>query len=655
MGLGQASGVGILAIFCVSFFIMLPVSFTHGGLFTSACRIYANSRKTPAYSVARIYTFETLGSILGGLCFTYLLIPYINAFQVAFIIILFNLPICFLILSNQRNKGCMVLKLLITCLLIITSFLSIGHYPRKLHKLSINRQWKEKVIDYANSIYGNIVVTERNKQYTFFLNGLPRINSPEPDIGFVEEFANIPLLFHPLPGAILVISRGAGGLIQQILKTPSVRSIDYLELDPLILDMFSRHPTPVIMQELASSKVNVIRRDGREFLSNTTLRYDCILIGLSGPCDLQTNRLFTSEFFSLAKQRLKPQGVLAFTLPGSLTYLGKELKDLNACILNSVKEVFRYVRVIPGDYNLFLASNFSAINQTDVEVLLRRIKQRNIRPHLLLPAYLRYRLKKEWGSWFAKQMQTATRRTNEDFRPLAVFKNLVFWSAQFNPWLIKPLNILEKIGLFEIAIIILLTFSCLFCLSRFRFGMVIPLCISTSGFFGMTASLILIFSFQIIYGYIYYQIGMLISVFMAGVATGSILMGRYRDSFILAKFTDRGLFSFLESAIIGVTALLGIVFFMYKPWLPFFFLLCFVAGLTLAAEFPLAIRIYLNDPDKIGEGAGLLYACDLLGAAVAGLFSSIWFLPILGLFNTCIIVVLLKASTLLSLMLLKKR
>ena len=53
---------------------------------------------------------------------------------------------------------------------------------------------------------------------------------------------------------------------------------------------------------------------------------------------------------------MNPDAILVLFLPGSLTYMSKELRDLNACILDTLKTVFPYVRVIPGDTNLYLAS-----------------------------------------------------------------------------------------------------------------------------------------------------------------------------------------------------------------------------------------------------------------------------------------------------------
>ena len=79
---------------------------------------------------------------------------------------------------------------------------------------------KLNVIHNENSIYGNITVTKRGEQYTFFTNGIPSITTPVPDIASIEDFVHFPMLFHEKPESILILSGGAGGMIHEILKYP---------------------------------------------------------------------------------------------------------------------------------------------------------------------------------------------------------------------------------------------------------------------------------------------------------------------------------------------------------------------------------------------------------------------------------------------------
>jgi predicted membrane-bound spermidine synthase len=74
--------------------------------------------------------------------------------------------------------------------------------------------------------------------------------------------------------------------------------------------------------------------------------------------------------------------------------------------------------------------------------------------------------------------------------------------------------------------------------------------------------------------------------------------------------------------------------------------LFFISGLLMGLEFPLAAKIYSKESDKVGATVGLLYGSDLIGGWVAAIFGGIIFLPILGLFNTCMVIVALKLGSL---------
>ena len=653
-GVAFGQALGLAQIFYSSLFIMLGVSFCHGALFSCSCKVYSSYARDSASSIGKIYAWETIGTIIGGVLLTYLFIPHLNSFQAVFILSLLNLCTCLFFFKDASK----VSRYITLILIFLMAYLALSGALNKVHNYSIKKQWNmQDVLDYRNSIYGNIVVIQKEEQRTFFYNGLPIITVPYPDITFVQEFGNLPLLFHPKPKDILVISGGAGGLINEILKAP-VRRVDYAELDPLLIKMLKKYPSTLIQRELGDKRVNILNQDGRFFVKNTPNRYDVVLIGLSKPVDLSANRVFTQEFFALVKKRLNPEGIIALYLPGSLTYLSSQLRDLNASILNGLKGVYNYVRIIPGDYNIFLASDSEGIIRVTPELLTQRINRQNIKTDILVPAYLDYRLDKRWLDWFTHSSIGATKKINRDFMPAAVFQMLILWNKQFSKGLAHTLERAESLDLGVIlgwicAVTLLLCI--IFYYKHNPIKLTIIYGIATTGFFGMLINLILIFSFQVIYGYLYHRIGLLISIFMAGTALGSIFITR-----ILGRIKNRlGLFIKLEAAIIIfsyaaaiiITGLSG-----YTSLLPIIFIiLFFISGLLIGLEFPLATGIYLAKKEKIGLASALLYFSDLMGGWVAGIVGGVVFLPVLGLFKTCMVIVFLKLSSLFLLVIFAKR
>jgi spermidine synthase len=398
--------------------------------------------------------------------------------------------------------------------------------------------------------------------------------------------------------------------------------------------------------------------DDRFFIKRTQDRFDLIFIGLQAPQELQTNRLFSFEFFSIAKKKMSPDGIIALTLPGSLTYISPELRDLNRCILDTLRRVFRSVRVIPGDTNLYLTSNSGKLENVTKEEIIKRLEGRKIQTSLFTKGYLEFRLHERWTKWFLESIERKEIQINSDFRPIGVFLTLSYWNALFSPSLTGIFKWFEAFSLrISIAFMILFTFlvSLLFVKRPSLSRQSIPYAIFTTGLAGMIFNLAIIFTFQTFYGYLYRQIGLLIAIFMFGVALSSFYMTRYLDRIE----RDSHLFLKIEIRIIFFSFLFPFVFSIPSQYLektaisllvyPLFLIMSFFSGACIGLQFPLASKIYLALPGKegtLGHTAGLLYGADLLGGFIGGLFGGILLLPILGLRESCFMMAMIKISSL---------
>jgi spermidine synthase len=386
-------------------------------------------------------------------------------------------------------------------------------------------------------------------------------------------------------------------------------------------------------------------------------QFDMIFIGISSPQDLRMNRLFSSEFFFIAKQKMRPGGMIVLTLPGSLTYISPELRDLNDCIWGTLKGVYRYLRIIPGDTNLYLASDSVLLERVNNEEIIRRLEERKIKTSLFTRTYIEYRLHERWLKWFDQSMGGRPTSINSDFRPLGVFYSLSHWNALFSPYLagvfkwFAGMNI--AVGVVVVAIFTFLI-GAFFLKWPSTSGYSPPYAILTTGFSAMIFDLAIIFTFQTLYGYLYHQIGLLVAVFMVGVALSSHIMNRRID-----RIREKPLmFLFLEGGIILFSLLLPFVFLIpshhlektavYLLLYGIFFMMSFLAGASIGLQFPLASKIYLSLPTRgasVTRTAAVLYGADLLGGFFGGLFGGVLLLPILGLKETSFMIAIIKISS----------
>jgi spermidine synthase len=658
MGISVGENVGFLPMLFSSFVVLSAVCILQGALFTYSCRIYSLFSRPGAAAIGRVYVYETAGTIVGGIACTYLLIPYLNSFQAGTVIALLNFLVCFVLLAPSWKTGPFQKAILtvLSVLIVFSGYLLFSGQADQLHHQSIDAQWKrQNIVHYQNSEYGNICVLENEGQYVFFLDGIPNLITPIPDIPSIEEFVHLPLLAHPGPEKLLILGGGAGGMIDESLKHPSVEAIEYAELDPLLLDLLRKFPTPLTESELTDRRVEIRHVDGRLLLQQTEKTYDVIFVGIQEPSNLQANRFFTSEFYSLAKERLNEGGILVLGLPGSLTYTNQELRNLNSSIFSTLEGVFSNIRVIPGDgRNLFLSSDSREVSQLDRTQIIERLVQRNIAASVIVPWHIESKLHHGWQDWFPRFIEGSSQKINSDFNPVGLFYSIANWNAVFAPSLRSIFSQFEKVTLTSVALLfaaVLLLYS-LFRPKKKRFlkgG--ISLSIVTTGFAGMMFDLMLIFGFQSIYGYVFSWIGMLVAAFMAGAAGGAMLLTKYleqiRDCFKAFLTT--------ELAIICFTIALPVVFVAVPTFsddpaaFPYFKILflavSFISGFLTGSQFPLANKLYLEKSESLSETAGWLYAADLLGGWFGGIMGAVLLLPVLGLTGTCIAMGLLKVTS----------
>lgn len=653
--------VGILQVYLSSILIMVPVVLPHGALFTYGSKNYPCSQGKEAKSIGRVYFIETVGSIIGGLILTLYLIKRFNSFEIAMMVALLNTSISIFLLWPDYSSQNLFLKKALSCIsgFLTLVFLCVILSPvaKEIHLSSIRMQWRGlDVIHNENSIYGNINVTKRGEQFTFFTDGVPSITTPVPDIASIEDFVHFPMLIHENPESVLVLSGGAGGVIKEILKYP-VKSIDYVELDPLLLKLLEKYPTPLTQSELYNERVKIYHTDGRFFIKRTSKTYDIILVGLGSPQELQTNRLFSIEFFSIAKEKMNEDGIFVLTLPGSLTYISPELKALNGCIIDTLKNIFRYVRVIPGDVNIYLASSSGKILKVTPSEIARRLETREIKTNLITGAYIEYRLNERWQRWFNQSMERKEICLNSDFHPIGVFLNLSHWNAIFSPYLSGIFRIVERLSLklllFFIAVITLI-FIFFFLIKPVKSIISVPYAIGASGFGGMIFQLAISFTFQTLFGYLYYQLGLLITAFMVGVAAGSISIITSIDG-----IKNKGrLFLITELCFVSFALLLPFAFLLpsrhiekqiaYISLYTIFLIASFISGALVGIQFPVATAIHLRvspGGGRPGHTAGLLYGADLFGGYFGGLIGGVVLLPLLGLRETCFVLTLIKISS----------
>jgi len=673
VGAIPGEGLGLTPIFYSSFLILTPLALVDGAMFAFGCRAYAHLTGDEAPSSGWVYVYEALGAIAGGIVFTYLFIPFLYSLQIVLILSTLNLLSAALVLASSDSSSGKRLpltpSLIVVLLLLIASFgFLFSPHAGEVQRLATSQQWAGQNLVYSeNSVYGNVAVVQRDTQYTFYADGIPILTAPVPDVALSEEIVHLPLLFIPQPRRALVLSGGVGGVLGELAKYP-LKQIDYAELDPLLIEAVLKFPTPLTLSELSDPRVRVEHVDGRLLVGRKKWGiaprpkegYDLVIVNLPYPSTLQLNRFYTVEFFQIVRGLLAEEGVLVITCPGTLTYMSDELRDLNSMAYHTLQQTFSYIRPIPGDVTLWLGSPSEELSTAPLKALVERWEERGLETQLLTASHIDLKLDQRRLDWFwaslGEEEGEGKAVVNRDLHPVGLFYGLSYWNSLFSPHLARVFGFTGRLNLWTLSVAIVgcgLLFLTVVKQTAKGKEAIVPIAIATTGFTGMTADLIVIFAFQSLYGYVYHWVGLLITAFMAGLSLGGLLMTRR----LAGIGRERSTLFRLELAIVLYWTLLPIALSsLYSPIThPLVFtsvqgILLFLnglAGFLVGSQFPLANKMWLKGREALGGTAGLLYACDLVGAFVGSIFVSVVLIPVLGILETCLLAAIVKLGSLL--------
>jgi spermidine synthase len=676
LGVVPGAAVGFLATFGAAFLVLAPVGLVGGGAFVVACRVLSN----PA-AAGRVYFLEAAGSILGGIAFTYLLLPLLTSTQIVLLLIAVNalaaaawwlaqswmLPGVPIGRKRARSSGgsasdanrswglprpygaslAFLLLGLAGVVALVIIMLPLGP---ALHRSLVAGRWAPYTLAYeGNSPYGNVAVLASEGQVAVFANGTLVLTAPDPDAAAVEQLVHLPALFlDDPPQRVLVIGGGPGGVLHEVERYALVQ-LDYTEPDPWLIGAVEAVPTALTSAELADPRLRLAAEDGRRFVQHATGPYDLVLLNLPPPTTLVLNRLYTREFMVQVGDCLAPRGVLAITAPPARTYLAPAAAGLLASTQRTLAAALDHVRLVPADeQTLWLASSENPL-ELDVDTLVGRWEKRGLEGRVLREDYLRYLLDPAVVRELDDRLAATPAKVNRDVAPAGLRHALAYESARLSPQLEPFFQLLGQLRWWHAAAGVVLLAGVGLWLGRKR-QLVAIVAVGTTGLAGMTANVLILLTFQVLYGSLYQQVGLLTTAFMAGLTVGAFGMtvwaGRLRRPW-------RGLFLLEGANALAAAGLAGWIVLLLRyadPAVGLAHALLLVAnaavGLLVGMEFSLANHILTAETGRPSHAAASLYTADLVGAMVGAVAVAAVLLPALGLVGTALLVALVKGASL---------
>jgi spermidine synthase len=594
----RGSMIGIIEILYSSFILLAPFCLVSGFSFTLFS--HAISERYRSNLITNVYSLEAAGGVIGGLVFNLFMVYFLRTFQSLLLLMAFDLAVAFILALRLGNRAAQYTVAVVSLLLLsVPVAFDIDDITRGF-------LFKDQRIIYSRDTpYGSLTITEQAEQKNFFENNVLLFSTE--DVEMSEESVHYAMLQHPDPKSVLMISGGISGATREVLKY-DVNRIDYVELNPWLIDIGKEHTSA-----LSDRRVRAINADARLFLRDTEERYDAVLINVPDPSTARVNRYYTVEFFQDLKRRLNKDAVVSVGLLTTADYWGTEALRISSIIYNTMKTSFRNVLIIPGGKNYLIASD----NDVGINIA-GMVEERGLDNLYVNKYYLDDRTLRERSGNIMDNLDRDA-MLNKDFSPVAYYRQLRYWMSyfRFNHWTLAFLGL---------AILVLSALR----MNTVSFGLF------TGGFASASIEVVLLIAFQVIYGYVYHVTGLIITIFMGGLAAGAL----YRHK-ILAR-ADITNYTAVQFGIGVYCVILPFLLLLLKSAATHYFLihsaffvLTFFMAAMVGMEFSIASRLRGGTFSSV---ASELYGVDLLGSAVGALWVTTYLIPLLGITNVCFIV-----------------
>jgi spermidine synthase len=264
--------------------------------------------------VSRVLAFDYIGALAASLLFPLFLVPRLGLNRTSLLFGMINAGVGIwgtwllqpLIKKNVtflRVKGFVILVLLAAAFIKADAITSLAE----------DALFVDNIIYAKSSHYQRIVVTKGKTGYALFLNGNLQFNS-------FDEYRYHEALVHPAFAAygsgakrVLVLGGGDGLALREILKYPSVETVQLVDLDPEMTRISAAVPALGELNNHAFNdpRVTVTNADAYVWLDSTAVEpFDLAIVDFPDPNNFALGKLYSTRFYNLLKTRLKPDSAV---------------------------------------------------------------------------------------------------------------------------------------------------------------------------------------------------------------------------------------------------------------------------------------------------------------------------------------------------------
>jgi spermidine synthase len=360
--------------------IMLIPAILMGMTFPLVTHIYTRSVKRIGASVGKLYSVNTVGSILGSLITGFVLIQWLGTQSSLVLISILALMLGTAVLvaeAIQSQKKIIGKSMLPPALFWVLMGLLISNLPPdflfqyfNIGEKQVNSQVE---IIYANEGVECITTVHRYPDGNRVIStGSINVAGTDFTLRTTQKLqAHIPMLLHPTAKDVLQVGFGSGET-SHILTTYDTKHVDIVEISKAVLETSSSYFSDINRGVTRHPKFRYIIMDGANYVALTGRKYDLILNDSIWPFYSGNSGLYTKEYFEDGKQHLNEGGIMTSWLPVEMPV--ESLKTLLETFHSVFPHVSLWMAVTHYNKHALIVGSLEPL-EIDMEIFLERFEQ----------------------------------------------------------------------------------------------------------------------------------------------------------------------------------------------------------------------------------------------------------------------------------------
>jgi len=177
------------------------------------------------------------------------------------------------------------------------------HTPRVEFSIKVDRQLYS-----GQSDFQRIDVFD-SKEFGRFLtlDGYMMLTEKDEFI-YHEMMVHVPMAVMPGVKNVLVIGAGDGGVIRELVRYKTVKNIDLVEIDSLVIEVCKKY-LPLTACRMDDERVHIYNEDGLKYVRHIEDKYNLIIVDSTDPFG-PGEGLFTKEFYGNCYKALTANGIM---------------------------------------------------------------------------------------------------------------------------------------------------------------------------------------------------------------------------------------------------------------------------------------------------------------------------------------------------------